>query len=359
MIAKLIVRGATRPAAILKLKAALEDYEVVGPSSECHNDGRCKTVTDRGSANIEFLKRICQSSDFLAGKVETGFIEKHHEELFVRQYAEDEVFAQAALWVLLDDMKMNDRRPAPFKLGGSTTVGFPVSSGRDEASASQHQRRSLWFNEHITTTANDPTRPDEAATPVQVSVLVGLTQHDRPRGASPTITTTFDVELRGKHYSNVTAQYSPIDQRLTTFYPHTRLSTTIIPSPCRTKIHLFQRGRHYILNLTPPSWWLLKTSNSSMAGRSSSQQQQLSSSNNVVAPMPCKVLRVQVEEGEEVKRDQALVVIESMKMETVVRSPRDAVVGRVVGRQGVCFVFLIIHRMTSSSETEKLTMILL
>ena len=59
MISKLIVRGANREEALRKLAAALEQYEVAGP------------VT-----NIEFLKTICKSPDFIAGDVETGYIER-------------------------------------------------------------------------------------------------------------------------------------------------------------------------------------------------------------------------------------------------------------------------------------------
>jgi 3-methylcrotonyl-CoA carboxylase alpha subunit len=39
-------------------------------------------------------------------------------------------------------------------------------------------------------------------------------------------------------------------------------------------------------------------------------------------------------EGESVKKDQPLVVIESMKMETVIRSPSDAKVKRIVHGKG-------------------------
>lgn len=56
--------------------------------------------------------------------------------------------------------------------------------------------------------------------------------------------------------------------------------------------------------------------------------------NSVLAPMPCKVLRVEVEEGQVVKKNQPLVIIESMKMETVIRSPQDGKVSRVVHRVG-------------------------
>jgi 3-methylcrotonyl-CoA carboxylase alpha subunit len=56
---------------------------------------------------------------------------------------------------------------------------------------------------------------------------------------------------------------------------------------------------------------------------------------SVLAPMPCKILRVEVEEGNIVKKDQPLVVIESMKMETVIRSPQDGVISKVVHKKGV------------------------
>ena len=87
MIAKLIVQGPTREAAIQKLRAALEEYEVAGPIT-----------------NIEFLKKICVSSDFMAGNVETGYIQKHHDELFTPSPPAPEIYAQAALGLALQDI---------------------------------------------------------------------------------------------------------------------------------------------------------------------------------------------------------------------------------------------------------------
>jgi 3-methylcrotonyl-CoA carboxylase alpha subunit len=63
MIAKLIVR-APCASAIQRLRTALEHYEIVGPIT-----------------NIEFLKQICVNESFLAGEVDTNFIEKHRHEL--------------------------------------------------------------------------------------------------------------------------------------------------------------------------------------------------------------------------------------------------------------------------------------
>ncbi len=54
----------------------------------------------------------------------------------------------------------------------------------------------------------------------------------------------------------------------------------------------------------------------------------------IAAPMPGKVSNVAVERGQTVKVGQRLLSIEAMKMETAVYSPRDAVVGDVLVKQG-------------------------
>ena len=69
-----------------------------------------------------------------------------------------------------------------------------------------------------------------------------------------------------------------------------------------------------------------------------------------MAPMPCKVLRVDVKEGEEVKRDQPLVVIESMKMETVIRAPHDGVIAKVVHGAGVSCISSFFLRVLMVNE---------
>ncbi|KAF2003966.1 single hybrid motif-containing protein, partial [Amniculicola lignicola CBS 123094] len=132
---------------------------------------------------------------------------------------------------------------------------------------------------------------------------------------------SFDITVNETTYSNVTSTFSPSTSSLTTFYPHTRLSTTFITSPSpstpTTNLTLFTRGKQHKFQLALPKW-----AEKALGVKDVT--------NSVLAPMPCKVLRVEVKEGDTVEKDQALVVIESMKMETVIRSPGRAVVGRVV-----------------------------
>ena len=52
------------------------------------------------------------------------------------------------------------------------------------------------------------------------------------------------------------------------------------------------------------------------------------------APMPGKVIRVFVEEGAEVAKGTALLVLEAMKMEHEIRAPGDGRVGKLLCRAG-------------------------
>jgi 3-methylcrotonyl-CoA carboxylase alpha subunit len=65
MIAKLIVRGEDRRAALRRLARALEDYQVVGVA-----------------ANVAFLQRVVAHEAFASGRIDTGLIARHHAALF-------------------------------------------------------------------------------------------------------------------------------------------------------------------------------------------------------------------------------------------------------------------------------------
>ncbi|KAJ5573932.1 Methylcrotonoyl-CoA carboxylase subunit alpha [Penicillium hispanicum] len=268
MISKLIVRGATREEAIRKLGTALEQYEVAGP------------VT-----NIEFLKTICRSPDFIAGEVETGYIEKHRKELFAPKPIGDEVLAQVALACLHRDSQSASQLSRGL---AGTTVGFAPS----------YQQRHLSFTESTGPSGNSPT----------FGVRVQQTA-DR----------TFNVAVGERVFEQVESHMDPGSQVVTSFFPHTRLDTTVVQD--EDNIVAFQRGMQYRLAVPRAKWMEKALGTKDVA-------------NSVLAPMPCKVLRVEVQVGDVVEKDQPLVVIESMKMETVIRSPQRGTIARVVHQQG-------------------------
>ncbi|CBF76992.1 hypothetical protein AN4690.2 [Aspergillus nidulans FGSC A4] len=266
MIAKLIVRGADRQEAIRKLAAALEEYEVAGPAT-----------------NIEFLKSVCKSADFISGKVETGYIEKHHDELFAQSPIEPEVLAQVALACLHDDARLAAQKATNFQ---GSAVGFGPG-----------------FQQHHMTFTNSASANNEA-----FDVKVQQTGEN-----------VFNVKIGEHTFEQVTSHPNADFRIITSFFPHTRLDTTVIRDG--DSIVVFQRGRQYRLT-TPRAKWMEKALGMKDV------------TNSVLAPMPCKVLRVEVQAGDTVEKDQPLVVIESMKMETVIRSPQRGKIAKVVHQKG-------------------------
>jgi 3-methylcrotonyl-CoA carboxylase alpha subunit len=270
MIAKLIVSGPDRKTALQKLNEALEQYEIAGP------------VT-----NIEFLKRVSMSQQFMDGEVETGYIPKHHDELFAHVPLGPETWAQAAIGLYaIEQTRQNGIAPSlPLQ-----TIGY----------GNAPQPREF----HLVETSSDPQKPNE---PVPVRVL-------------KTGPETYEVTVQNASYS-ITSKYDGRTGMLQSFFPHTRLDTTLVKDPETNYLTVFQQGRQYGIHLATPKWAEKALGMRDMA-------------HSVLAPMPCKVLRVEVEQGQEVKKNQALVVIESMKMETVIRSPQDGKIGKIVHKAG-------------------------
>lgn len=271
MIAKLIVQGTDRHAALQKLRLALEEYEIAGPIT-----------------NIEFLKKMCVSPAFVDGDVETGYIEKHRKELFQPVEVPIEAWAQAAIGLYIaESSSIEAGSPQP-----SHSIGFG-------AGLTGPRKFDL---------AEIPSDGQTATTPVSVTI-----QQVGPH--------TYSVSVAGKDSLRVTSKLDSSRNILQTFFPHTRLETTLIRDPETNNLILFQQSRQYRLQLTPPKW----------AEKAFGVKDV---TNSVLAPMPCKVLRVEVEEGAEVKQNQALVVIESMKMETVIRAPHDGKIAKIVHKAG-------------------------
>ena len=54
----------------------------------------------------------------------------------------------------------------------------------------------------------------------------------------------------------------------------------------------------------------------------------------IVAPMPGKVVRLLVKEGDRVEAGQGLLVVEAMKMQNEIRSPKSGTVEHVLAREG-------------------------
>lgn len=89
------------------------------------------------------------------------------------------------------------------------------------------------------------------------------------------------------------------------------------------KLYVFSRGQRVTLTLPSPKWLL-----------SLGKDTERAISGGLRAPMPSVIVDVKVKVGDVVKKGQAVVVLESMKTETVLRSHEDGVVKSVACKKG-------------------------
>ncbi|KAL9009207.1 MAG: hypothetical protein Q9173_005745 [Seirophora scorigena] len=255
--------------------------------------------------NVEFLKEICQVPAFVNGEVETGFIQKWNANLFRDIEIQPEVFAQAALGAFFTEVLDQQK-------------GNGLFSGAKSGFSSTNQRRSFRLA---------PIQGTGSREGNGVSVEIEQTEHR-----------LFTVSTDGKTFQSVASQFEVGSRTLTSYFSHTRLESRFIEAD--GNITLFQRGQQYKLQRVVPRW----------------MEQALGikdTAHSVLAPMPCKILRVEVEQGQRVKKEQVLVVIESMKMETSIRSPQNGVVAKIVHQQGeMCKAGTALVEFEDSAATE-------
>ena len=282
MIGKLIVYGKDRDDALSKMKLALKELEIVGPTT-----------------NVEFIKRIIVNPDFSGQDpqgLETGFIPKHEAELFNQNVSiPNEVYVQAAIGELLAG------------LANTKTNISKAFTDLANASWSEFTKRTEFQN------------PDDSIVKIGIQqtgkssfrVLLDKQQQKQEE--------TVDVLAAEYISTNLSDLATGFSGKLHIRFPHGQFVNSIVVQP--SHVHVFHDGIHYTLKRPQPSW-LTKA-----LGIKESKH-------SVVAPMPCKVSRVGVKVGDQVSKGQELVVILSMKMETSIRSPGDRKIKRIVHQEG-------------------------
>ncbi|QRV94875.1 carbamoyl-phosphate synthase [Ceratobasidium sp. AG-Ba] len=273
LIAKLIVHGRDRTEALRVLRKALEEYHVVGLST-----------------NIEFLHALASNKAFIEGDVETGFIKKHNDDLFPPIVEPiPELLAQAALFVALRDQPL-------VTPGNHASPWTTLSTHR--FGGDLHERRVTFNHEGLPETPLEATITTYSPGKYDVKIV------------TPTTSRTFQgVSARlGAGSSSVIE--STLDNTLfrTTIVPQSPTGTGLNTAPER--LHIFHKGTKTVLTIPPPKW-LLSLGNDlakNIGGGS------------IRAPMPSLVVEVKVKVGDLVKKGDIVVVLESMKTETVLRA---------------------------------------
>lgn len=286
MIAKVVVHGRDRTEALRILRRALDDYHVVGVST-----------------NVEFLRTLAAHEAFITEEVETGFINKHYNELFPSvEDPKPDLLAQAALYVTLRDQSIpSSPISSPWqtlssrRFGGDVherLVAFQTETSAESITASVSPTPSRTGCYDVTIIMTDGSTTSYKSVPAQLN-------------SSTSISTTID---------SVLAKTTIVSQKPPPSVPASRSPNT------NERLHIFSNGTKTTLVLPSPNWLVSLGSDVLNAA----------AKGGLKAPMPSLVVEVKVKVGDVVEKGQAVVVLESMKTETVLRASGKGVV-RAIG----------------------------
>ena len=274
MIAKVIVHDRDRPSAMRRMAALMGETEVVGVTT-----------------NAALLKALCSHPAFVGGEIDTGFIERHRDELFAKPAAAgDRIFAIATLARLVEWQEAAD--------GAARSSGDPWSpwSGQggfrllDEGHDAVH-----WKDGDREVTVIARRRRDGG---------IGL---ELPGG-------TLEASVQ-----------RAADARLVIRLGDDTFTATVVRRPTADGVDytVFADGASRRLRLVDP----LDVTQYEAAGAAEAA---------VRAPLPGKIIDLRVKAGDTVSKGQPLLVLEAMKMEHTLTAPADGTVKSVryaVGEQ--------------------------
>lgn len=110
------------------------------------------------------------------------------------------------------------------------------------------------------------------------------------------------------------------------------------------KFHILKNNRSYIAEIVSKDFlekeYSIKINNNTYQIKLSSKLDQLIEKmgftfgsskqiDSIKAPMPGLILDIMVKEGQEVKEDDGLLILEAMKMENIISSPRDGIIKNI------------------------------
>jgi len=260
MLAKLIVAAENRPAAIERLRAALDAFAVLGVAT-----------------NIRLLHAIADDADFQAGKATTAFLETHDMSAATQAVpVTPTILAAAALWEALAAPKLaNNGRPFnPWSRAGMNgSAGGGVRRFRYRAGADDH--------------------------------IVSVT-------STATTGSGYVLAVDGTLF----AENAPVTARLDSHAHQLTLSV----GGSQENYYLTRRGYDVLVSVHGTSYTLarprpLTVESAAHHGDAASGAQSL------VAPMAGTIIKVNVAAGDAVAAQQTLVVLGAMKMEHAIVAP--------------------------------------
>lgn len=337
MIAKLVVWSGDRAKALTKLRRCLGEYQIAGVPT-----------------NIEFLKRLAAHDSFAAADLDTHFIQRFRSQLLgsflpakdavERRGTRDKEEGQgmeegesrrretrraaavvAVCSFLINLERQNQQgRALPWSVwssGDSFRVNHLLSSSQasltavDEFAAGEHHAQGL---EDL----NDEARNEE-----ELSVKIQFLK----KGDFEIIVDEDSFRVRGRG--------SEADKKK--FF--LSIDDTFVEAVCMEHlkgetmhVHLWMAGNHHHFSQVSPLY-----SSRDLDQRDGHQQVGRSQGPSlkegfVISPLSGRVARVDAKDGDVVKKGDMIVVLEAMKMEHILKAPKDGVISDLclqVGQQ--------------------------
>jgi 3-methylcrotonyl-CoA carboxylase alpha subunit len=299
MIAKLIVWGDTREAALARLDEALGQVHITGLHT-----------------NVAFVRRVINTASFAQARLDTGLIEREHEALFAAPGVPEQVALGAAMACLLRDQAdqgMQGDQPGARPSSAHRTAHSAARAAHG-ASPARHAMaaRDPWA-------ATDGWRLHGAAQhrevlqvgdePMVVTVRMAPPGHAAPHG-----------------HTGMACELQYLDQTLPLLiHPSPQPDTLDISlGGQRIKLSAYRHGHDIDLFMPQGHTRVTRVDPLTAQGEAPAH------SGGLKALMPGKVIALYVEAGQAVKCGEALAVTEAMKMEHTLTAPQDGVVASIL-----------------------------
>ncbi|EGG24791.1 propionyl-CoA carboxylase [Cavenderia fasciculata] len=272
LISKLITYADTRKTAIVRMKRALDDYYIKGVNH-----------------NVPFLRDVMENAKFLSGDISTKFIPEEYPEGF------------------------QGYKFAPKQIEQLAIAGAILRY------ADQH--KSLTNNANQA--RSSPVEPDEFNV-VVIDNVRHLVRFQMVKDAQFTV--EFVDEEEEVVIKRVEGSIDEDTQEM--------LRLTIGGSVLRFQLH--NRGTHsYTLQFHGSKIDVsVRTPEEDRLFKFMPEKLHIDNSNALLSPMPGAILSVAVKEGDKVVIGQELCIIEAMKMQNVLRAPRDCEIKSIKAKAG-------------------------
>ena len=304
LIAKLIVQGDNRNSCLHRMLRAMAQTQVAGVTT-----------------NIDFLASVISHEAFQAADFDTGFIERHRNDLFPdKEAVHPEILCLAALYQVLRRTSNADRKEASstdptspwwatdnWRLNLIEEERFRFHDGTRESEVCIAQTGPGNHGSAYPVTDLSPSPGVNNSTPQPPSCNV-------PGQAQDQAGRTYIIRAGGQ-FIHASGKLE-VDGSLAAVMGATQRRAKVVED--HEHLVIFDSGYTYRLKQI------------SDTGHSTEEEP----TGNLISSMPGRVVEVMVNEGRQVKKGDTLLVLEAMKIEHVITAPHDGTVQSLYYHEG-------------------------